>query len=509
MSKATEPNAPEIKVVCGYAHTRVESQVPSHRDVAYRVLDPLMRYMVPGAEYSQKFKDKVWDGRMHLLRRQPPNKLVFPAGFTDDAIQLLSTAGFRPLVVRPSYDRCPVDHGQWAGYDLRDYQRQAVDSLLRAPRGVLRLPIRSGKTMIAARAIMELGTRTVFVAPSISLLEQAYEAFCRFLPGTKVGRRGDGYTEDAGADIVVITQQSFAMMLRDSRDKHGNDPPPDAAVNPFFAFCQGFGAMFVDEAHHCAGDGALWRESAVKAWIPRKYGLSATLAMGTRATDEPGAELWLQGACGDVVFEVPMSALVDRGVIMRVCVRFVPSRGTELESSAAGPSLVKVGIVENEGRNRTIVETAVDFARRGYKVLVDAAQVAHVNRLALEIRRVLGPKVAAVVGSTKREDRLALVRRFESGQLSVLVSNVLGEGVDLPGLEVVINAEGGVGDAAVIQRIRNATYHPTKKPPVLVDFLDEHHKKLSDNARNRYKIYRRENCFDFDIRKVDDDAAGP
>jgi superfamily II DNA or RNA helicase len=71
-----------------------------------------------------------------------------------------------------------------------------------------------------------------------------------------------------------------------------------------------------------------------------------------------------------------------------------------------------------------------------------------------------------------------------------VVGTVLGEGVDIPELEVVINAEALCSKTAVLQRMRNLTQSEGKDSAFMIDFFDHTHPKLAAHSKARIAMYQ-------------------
>ena len=72
----------------------------------------------------------------------------------------------------------------------------------------------------------------------------------------------------------------------------------------------------------------------------------------------------------------------------------------------------------------------------------------------------------------------------------MLLGTVFAEGVDIPEVEVVINAEGGRDAKATMQRMRNMTVAEGKNRALLIDFMDEFNPYLQKHSMERLKVYR-------------------
>jgi len=104
-------------------------------------------------------------------------------------------------------------------------------------------------------------------------------------------------------------------------------------------------------------------------------------------------------------------------------------------------------------------------------------------------------RVALLLGTSSGDERAAVVASWRRGEVLVVVGTILGEGVDIPELSVVINAEGGKANVSGLQRLRNLTLSPGKTEAIVVEFLDTHHPHLCDWTARRLALYRRERAF--------------
>jgi len=466
-----------------WADARCES-----RDRLYNLLDTVLSYPIPGAEFSEKFRTHVWDGRGRLHSRPRGGDVVrFPAGMVDRVATYLRDNGHR---VEGALRPAPVDPvaGAWRWVGPTPYRHQAaavartvaalseaVRDPLAPPGGILRMPIRSGKTLTAARIAYESGLKTLFVVPSDYLLYQGLDAFRSFIDGAEVGVFAGGQ-KDTEPDIIIATVQSLTA-AKDKRSYHKLSKQPRLLI--------------VDEVHHKAGaTGTAWRDSILGMRPHFTLGLSATFKLEDDPEEATNA-LWLRAVCGPIIHDIGMTDLIRKGFLAKPVVRWLPHGAPKLKRKSRSPSvLYSDGIVECAERNAVILDTAADLARNGHRVLIDVARVGHTRLLNAGLKERLGPAmVGMVTGSTKTAIRQALVRKFRAGTVRVLVGTVLGEGVDIPELDVVINAVGGRGYIPVIQRMRCLTPAPGKAKGIVVELIDDHHRLLREATVDRYEVY--------------------
>ena len=326
--------------------------------------------------------------------------------------------------------------------------------------------------------------KTLFVVTSDILLRQTLEAIKSFLPDLNVTAIGDGEWNDEG-DVVVATVQTLAART-------------DARA--FEKICNGFGMMFADEMHHMKGGvGDAWREVGLAVGARRKFGLSATVNLESdeegRATDS----VWLRGICGPILYEVEMDDLIERGFLLRPTVNFLRHNTPLMVTEGRWtPKTYNEVIADCKKRNDRIVEEAVAYARRGHGVLIDVARVPHSRYLWGRLSDALSTgKVGVLTGTSSRKERTDVLRNFQDGGIRIVVSTVMGEGVDIAAIECVFNAEGGKADSAVEQRLRCLTPAPGKTMAHFNDLVDDHHKFTKEWTLARFRLYRKHKAFKF------------
>jgi superfamily II DNA or RNA helicase len=453
-------------------------------------LDDKFSYAVEKPWFVPAYRDGVWDGRIRLHRRQRgSDNIVVPTGMLGDAIEILRAHAVEVDVDVPprTCNLFPLKREGWDGLPLRRYQTAAVKAAMRAGRGVLKLPIRSGKTLIAARLIYQLRSRALFVVSSELLMDQALKAFRLYLPKLTIGQFGAG-RHDVEQDLVVCTVQALSKGHKLFDDLVARR---DVAV--------------YDEAHHAIA-GEEWRKTLLNINAPHKYGLSATVTDELTPDDREG--LWLRAICGPVFYRRSMAEMVEEGWVLRPTVKFVRHGAGQIVKAKgvkkiAFPTLYGLGISNCPERNEKIVDCAVQAAKAATPCLVDVGRVTHGRELMKLLKgRLPAKQVALMIGSTKREARRRILKMLRDGTVRVVVSTVMGEGIDIPELEAVVNAEGGKSYVGTLQRFRNLTPCDGRdKKPVLYDCVDTHHDTFRSWSAERLKIYRAEQCFRFRVEE--------
>ncbi|WP_222918503.1 DEAD/DEAH box helicase family protein [Natrinema sp. SYSU A 869] len=358
-----------------------------------------------------------------------------------------------------------------SAYELRDYQATALEAWLetdrwadspalesveRAPAGVLELPTGSGKTVIALKAIERLSVPTLVVVPTIDLLEQWERELEREF-GNPIGRFGGG--EQRLEPITVSTYDSAYLKADSVGDR--------------------FGCVVFDEVHHLGGEG--YREIARLLAVPARLGLTATF-------ERPdGAHEVVEEIVGPLVHRIDVDELAGDHLanydVKRLAVSLTPEEreeyernqkiftdylaksGIDMRSGSDYQELVKRSGNDPEARKALLarqrarelmlgsenkLEALTDILddHRGERTIVFTAH----NDLAYDVsERFLIPTITHQTGAAERRE---ILERFREGTYTrIATSNVLDEGVDVPDANVAIVLSGSGSEREFTQRL--------------------------------------------------------
>ena len=132
--------------------------------------------------------------------------------------------------------------------------------------------------------------------------------------------------------------------------------------------------------------------------------------------------------------------------------------------------------------------------------MIDVARVYHAEELVERLSREVGDRsVTMLVGRSSKEEREDGISRFIAGDAPIIVGTILGEGVDIPAIDVVINAEGGKAKVSTVQRLRNLTLREGKTEAITIEFVDDHNPRFRKWTLDRLKIYRKEPAFNIEV----------
>ena len=171
-----------------------------------------LSYEVPSAEWSAKFKEGQWDGKISLYNKRMQ---TFPSGLVRRVRNLFDNLQIQYKIVdlREKPEKNYAVTCDFEGKYLRPYQNDAAFLARKVQRGMLALCTGAGKTMTSCQIFENLAVSpVVFIVPAIELLKQTQKEFERYLrlDGEKisVGIAGGGLCNLNMEGINVITYQT-------------------------------------------------------------------------------------------------------------------------------------------------------------------------------------------------------------------------------------------------------------------------------------------------------------
>lgn len=429
--------------------------------------------------------------------------LTFPSGFNSMIAKAAKDEGLDVQFIDNRTAPCERDPNADLAW-LRDYQLEAVNTLVRRKRGICWLPTGSGKTEIIVGITRALPCFWVSLVHRSQLADDIASRYEKRSPGLLAGRVLEGrWDVPEDATLVSCTYQSLAAAL----DKPPMKRPPSAvsddgealdtwtrlkggsreAATALLERAQG---LIVDECHTAPAETYLAQLMRTKNAYYR-VGLSGTpLARGDARSQ------YAIAAIGPIVYRIKPQLLIDRGVLAAPTVRMatVEQHTGRVTWQGAYSDLV----VRSKARNARVVK----YTQRATKpAFVFIEQVEHGHQLVKDLHR-SGITSHFVYGNHSIDYRKSLIRRLVAGHFDVIVcSRVFNEGIDVPELRAVVNAGGMKSIIATLQRLgrgmrvdRNAAGEVREGGDKfeVYDILDKGNKWLERHANVRRDAYQNE-----------------
>ena len=380
------------------------------------------------------------------------------------------------------------------GKELRDYQEESVDKYLNKKGGniaVLELITGAGKSLIFTEIIRRLGYKTLIVVDKKELLMQTKKVLEEEL-GIPIGIIGDGQKQIE--HITVATIQTLHKNIDEYKD-----------------YLSTIRFWVTDECH----------KISAKSYYNLGHHLTNTShRLGVSATykRDDGNDMMLTATAGDIIHSITGQTLIDKGYLMRPNIYFtkynIPEQYiTEVEKKLLDNikginkaqktvdmksveateediqylSYYPEIIVRNPHRNE-IIKTTVE-KNKDKTILILVKQIEHG-----ELLQELLPGSKYIYGETNTKEREQSLKDFKTGKLKILIStiSIFAEGVDIPSLDIVINAAANKGDIKTIQVLgRVLRKKEGKETAEYYDFYDTY-KFFYNASRARRTAFKNE-----------------
>ena len=422
-----------------------------------------------------------WDGWQTLVHKNG----LFGTGLTHHV--------YRALTLRLGHDvqfvdrRAPppvMERAMGQMPSLYTFQEEAVGSFLQAGRGVIACPPRSGKTRIAIAVIASLKLPTLYVVPTIGLVNQTVDAMREFLDHDEViGITGGKPNRKkrlamAKARVWIATPQTAAGGVKKKSGPGSRTMPPGIA---------GIGTrhvLIIDEFHHAA---APTYQAISLAAKNAYYRLGLT---GTHFRAD-GRDLEMHSVLQRAICAKTIPEMVDLDRLVPAHFAFVRVPGDNVARYRSGNDLRADGIIDHEGRNALGAWAAWQLMERGKRVLMLAKEVRHAEEMS---RRIPG---SVQVDGRDNSEVDQVLKDLQAGRTRCVVgTSVIGEGRDVPAADAMVYLPGSRSKVKYMQdTFRVLTQSPGKDLGLVIDFADQHHPRLMENASERLRICREVPCF--------------
>ena len=228
-----------------------------------------------------------WTGntlRKIVLFERDGNNLLLPFG-TCKAIYKHFKNSFN--IVKPLFS--PIRPQNYRSHiNLYDYQKNAVEIILRAKNGILVAPCGSGKTQMGLEAVARIGGKTLWLTHTTDLLTQSMNRAkqCFGLPASEYGTITAGKVNVGNTLTFATVQTASNIDLSQYRDE--------------------WDCIVVDECHKAVGS-----PTRMMMFYKVLSALSARYKIGLTATPyrADGLERCMFALLGGIIHEVPQSAV--------------------------------------------------------------------------------------------------------------------------------------------------------------------------------------------------------
>lgn len=390
------------------------------------------------------------------------NVLTLDRGTLDGVIAILKTSGYtvtrRGLTPKPPTIDCAFEG------KLHPQQRNAVRDLQKQKTGMLVAPPGAGKTVMACHIIAERSVPTAIIVPNTELVAQWRKSLKQFLPGTSVGQYS-GQKKKLSSSIDIITAQSISR----------SDSKTD--------FLQNYDQVIVDECHRV---GAAGLTNALAD-------LNVRYCLGLTATPyrSDGLDRLLPLICGPIRHTMSIDRPGPKHYVVH------ETSFTYDEPFIFWPDL-DTALAADASRNSLIVSVAGQAALSGENVLVLTKRRDQIPRLKQFLTDTTNsiPIFELHGGQSSKERRQTLQDIAQSDSFILLaMSQVAGEGIDLPVLNTLVLAAPVAFKGNVIQQVGRVTRDASgtsSSAATVHDFHDKNVSALAAAFRKRSSVLNKQ-----------------
>ncbi len=362
---------------------------------------------------------------------------------------------------------------------LRKEQIAGIEAMRNSEIGIVRAATSYGKTVLAAEIIAERKERTLIIVNSKQLMEQWQQKLESYLtvnnppekrPHKRINKTGIGLFGGQKDSVTGLIDIATAQSIASSKPLWVRD----------------YGLVIVDECHHAASD--QYRDILSMVRPKYLYGLTAT------DKRKDGHEKSVYALCGSVIFTYDADRLAyERGLMQVFIPRFMNT--VYIPSSVKRNCFHEIvkALSEDQLRNSSIAEDAVEMMDAGHKVLILTALTDHAEKLYGMISD-KGKYAILIHGKTKESDKILLHKEISEkpngGVIIISTISYLGEGTDIPYLDTLMLASPVSWKGLLSQTVgRICRISEGKKTVTVFDYVDVHMPECLSMYHKRVSAY--------------------
>ena len=352
-------------------------------------------------------------------------------------------------------------------YELRNYQKEAVDAAIKCltakkqKNGILVEPTGSGKSIIIATVIEEIGGKNLLLQPTKEILEQNLEKL------KAVGCKGLGvYSASMGSKQVgAITLATIGSITKKSH------------------LFEGFDRVIIDEAHKVNPKAGMYKKLDDELNLPT-IGFTATpyrlRNYNDFKTGLPVAESRILTRVrprifANIIHVTQVGDLFEAGYLCPLDYDYLNRYDSaEIKATTTGQGFNEESL-RRYNKIQNIPAKMVDIvARQDHKHYLAFTEFTHESDLVVESLRGKGINCVSISAKTKKQDREDILQAFKAGRIKCVVNvGVLTTGFDFPELDCVILGRPTKSVALYYQMVgRGIRIHDSKDSCSLVDLCD-------------------------------------
>jgi len=468
-------------------------------------LDEYFTFFAPNYRFMPKYKNKVWDGKIHLFSVRTRQIFLGLVPYIQKFSQrfgyscsidkdVLNKKKIEPRIVKQFLKELHI-HSSGKKLPPYDFQMFALWCAMTHKRTIILSPTSSGKSLIIYalcrwfQIILPKNKKILILAPRTGLVKQMesdmkdYSSEVSWNTKNEVHTIMGGRKKTSDAQIYISTWQSIYRMKE--------------------SYFEQFGAIIVDEVHEAeASSICKIMENLVDC--PNRIGLTGTLR------DSRTSKLTLEGLFGPAKRMTTTNELMERKIVAKLKIQGLCLVYTDEEKKALRKAKYKQEIdwlVDNTRRTDFIAKLAVVQKKNG---LILFNFIKHGKSICNRIKQ-LDPsrKVYFVDGSVSADKREEIRHLVERGKNVIVVASygTFSTGISIKNIHWIQFASPTKSKIRTLQSIgRGLRINKEKNSVILYDIADDLSWKRHENYSlkhfsSRIDFYNREK-FEFKMKRI-------
>ncbi len=409
----------------------------------------LLRIEDAGKYYSPAYRSGRWDGYHSFYDKR---KERFPAGLLHVVRKRFPYAEYVPNTgpaIKP--------YTKLKNLTPRPDQLEIISKALQDRRGLIQAPTSFGKTVCLAMLCKAIPGDVLVVTHTRTLLHQTAKSLAKEL-GEPIGVVGDG----------VATKERVTIGLVKSLEDYD---------------WSGVNGLLADEVHRFSAEGLFKLALTIPAYY--RYGLSADpLDEQDVKSNSLYKRFRIMSCFGPIVAKSSMDEAKERGIIATpvITMKKIPDPYKGAVHTSEYMEAYDALVVFNKNLQAEIASICNQYS--GQQIIILLRRVDQGKELEQLI-----PNSKFLYGELSSDSNKKGIEDFKAGKYNVLIgSDIFKEGVDIPEIDVLINAGSDV--AATKQRLgRGLRKRPGKETIDVYDFVILGNKHTERHAKERMRIY--------------------
>ncbi len=438
----------------------------------HNYLTELCSFYIQGFQYSDKYKEDIWDGKKHLYQY---NK--FPTGLIPylwDKIKIK----YIDKRIKPTIN--PFNPNLL--HNLRDYQIEAIKICYKHARGIIELPTGSGKTLIFCSLIRLYNVSTIMLVHRSNLADQSIKIYNQLYGKNEsivaIGYKELEYTlQQNKYKFVATTFQSLHQLMKKYKSMK--------QIKMYGNLINQFSMLIIDEGHTLPAS----------TFYPVVQSLYTTyyryLFSGTPLSREDNKNLITIGAIGDVIFKKKIQILSDQRYLTPIKVKIIPIYYQYYKKIVDYQEIYKIFYTENTLINNQIINLSKIIS---YPSIIFCNTIEHCENIYNSLKNNINKNIKIVTGKVNRNERIEIIELTKNNKIDIIIATqVFNEGIDIPNLASIILCSGGKSVIQLLQRIgRGTRLYKNKQNIIIYDinvigniYTEAHNEKRKKEYKNQ------------------------